>query len=145
MAEIVGLEQVIGRVRELRERAANPAAPLKASADYMLASVDQNFAAGGRPERWEPHSEATRARLVGPQRLLERSGTLRSGFRPTLGPRGWSIGNEPARAYWPRQQFGYEGGGGRGQSRTPARPFLLYQPEDTGAVAATFADYFFRP
>ncbi len=143
MAEIVGLEKVIGRVRELRDRASKPQEPLRESARYMLDSVDRNFAAQGRPDRWQPHSDATRARLVGPQRILERSGRLRGGFRPSFRGRGWAIGNPAARRYWPRQNFGYEGGGGRGQSRTPARPFLFFQDEDPAEVARMFAEYFF--
>ena len=144
MAEIAGLDAVIGRVREVRERAASPQPPMRESADYMLASVDRNFAAQGRPERWEPHAETTRERLIGPQRLLERSGTMRGGFEPSFSASGWGIANAAARAYWPRQHFGFNGNGGRGHSRTPARPFLLFQTEDVPAVGRIFADYFFR-
>lgn len=145
MAEVVGLDALLARVRGLKEKAQRPDAALSESADYMLGSIDKNFAAAGRPQRWAPHAESTLRGVYGPQKLLDRSGKMRGGFRPKFTARGWGIGNDAAAAYWPRQNFGYEGGGGgRGHSKTPARTFLLYQDEDIPAVGNIFADFFFH-
>ena len=40
--------------------------------------------------------------------------------------------------YGPRQHFGYPGGSGRGRSKTPARPFLMFQDEDIRDIGEIF-------
>jgi phage virion morphogenesis protein len=139
---VQGLRELERRLVLMAKRARNRRAAMKESAELMVASVRQNFDAGGRPSRWKPHAASTRRRLVGPQRVLVRKGRLRDSFRPK------ATNDEAAAAsnviYGPRHHFGYPGGRGRGRSRTPARPVAMLQASDVAAIGGRiFARHIF--
>jgi phage gpG-like protein len=43
-----------------------------------------------------------------------------------------------------RQHFGYPGGTGRGRSKTPARPYMMFQNEDQDAIGTIFSRHYSR-
>ncbi len=131
MSEVIGLENVIGRVVRMRDRARDPRPALGESAELTGESIRRNFEVGGRP-RWKPHAESTRRSTSGPSRLLIREANLMNSFKPFVTRR--SAGQRSRTVYGPRQNYGYPGGPGRGHSRTPARPFALFQPEDSRRI-----------
>lgn len=134
-----GIEDVIGDVVRMRNRARRPRPAIKESAGIFGKSIRRNFEVGGRP-RWKSHAESTRRSTYGPARLLIRSTRLMNSFKPFI--TAMSGGQRSSgTAYGPRQNFGYEGGPGPGHSPTPARTFALIQPEDATASARVFLDH----
>jgi len=95
----------------------------------MLSSVAENFAAQGRPEKWSPLSLST-VRGKGQAVMLYETGFLMS----SIGYAAFSDRLEvTARA--PYAAFQQEGGhAGNNGAATPARPFLLFQHDDVGAI-----------
>jgi phage virion morphogenesis protein len=139
---ITGLERVIRRIGELATDTRQVERPLKAAGAYMLGSIERNFRAQGRPQKWQKLAAATLQRRRtgrgrgGAQILIDTARLKNSmSFRLVSAP-GVEIGTNVI--YGPRQHFGYPGGAGRGHSKTPARPFLMFQDEDYDALAAIF-------
>lgn len=131
--DLLGLD-----IRSMRE-------PLKRSIQQVIApSIGKNFRSGGRPEKWKPlaqDTELTRKREARPEGPpLIKSGALMriaqqlniwtitpdSAYVDNLTPAGW---------YGALQQRGFTGGYG---IKTPARPFLLIQPEDVDEIDIVF-------
>ncbi len=138
-----GLEPLLRRLVRMAAQARNRRQPLREAAQEMAQSIRENFDAGGRPAKWQAHALSTRRRVIGPRRVLIRSGKLRNSFKP-------QATNDEATAtsnvvYGPRQHFGYPGGKGRGRSRTPARPFAMLQDEDVDSIGRRiFARHLFE-
>lgn len=128
---VQGMRPLLRHLERVRKRARDRKRAMRKAADLMVESVQRNFDEGGRP-RWQAHAESTRRRLVGPQRVLYRSGALRGSFKPTATNDEASA--DSSTAYGARHHFGYPGGPGRGHSRTPARPFALLQDEDAPTI-----------
>lgn len=131
MTRVAGLERLKRDLVRLAARARHRRAAMRDAAGVMVASIRRSFDEGGRP-RWKAHALSTRRRLVGPQRVLIRSGALRGSFRPRATNSEASA--DSTTVYGARQHFGYPGGPGRGHSRTPARPFALLQSEDAATL-----------
>jgi phage gpG-like protein len=104
----------------------------------MLASIRKNFAVGGRP-KWTPLAASTRRRKKGGGILIGESKKLSGGFKPVK--KGNSVSVENDVIYGPRQNFGYKGGTGRGHSKTPARRFVMFQPEDIDDIGKIFRQH----
>jgi phage virion morphogenesis protein len=139
---IQGIEKIFRRVKTLADNAKNPAKPLKVASVYMLGSIQKNFRAQGRPEKWTKLATSTKARRRkgrgrGQSQILIDRGILKNSFSHRLVQDGAEIGTNAVQAK--RQHFGYEGGKGRGRSKTPARPFLMYQEEDVRNIAEIFS------
>ena len=139
---IQGLDRLIRRVREMATDARHVERPLRAVGAHMISSVEKNFRAQGRPTKWPGLAESTRQRRRkgrgrgGPQILIDTARLKNSiSYRLVTSP-GVEIGTNVV--YAPRQHFGYPGGKGRGRSKTPARPFLMFQPEDYREVEEIF-------
>jgi phage virion morphogenesis protein len=137
-----GLEQVIRRVEKLATDTRQVEKPLKSAGAYMLGSIEKNFRAQGRPEKWKLLSPKTlkrrrKGRGAGKSQILIDTARLKNSmsFRLVSEP-GVEIGTNAV--YGPRQHFGYEGGTGRGRSKTPARPFLMFQDEDFTELTEIF-------
>lgn len=154
MAEIEGLDALLKRIGEIALDTRRVERPLAAIGALMLGSVEKNFQQQGRPEKWSPLSPRTLAARRGLKR--DSSGRLRDrkgryagqnkgarilidtarlknsmGYRVHLALPDSSVEVGTNVIYAPRHHFGYEGGEGRGRSKTTARPFLLVQDEDT--------------
>jgi phage virion morphogenesis protein len=151
MAEgIEGLEQLLKRLGELALDTRRVEKPLKAAGAYMLGSVEKNFQQQGRPKRWDPLSPRTLAgrrrgrRKKGGPKILIDTARLKNSMSVKLveGP-GALVGTNVK--YARRQHSGYDSEKkGRGHSRTPARPFLVFQDEDHDAIGRIFARHITR-
>ncbi|HEX8708028.1 MAG TPA: hypothetical protein VF723_07295, partial [Pyrinomonadaceae bacterium] len=124
--EVEGLRELIARIELLRRRSSNLKAPLSDSAEHMLGSLDQNFAAGGRPP-WKQLADSTRAHKSGG--LLDESGDMRGANQPVFSGDGWEIVNTDWKA-----PFHLRGTQRNGEEHIPARNWMLYQPEDIEAI-----------
>jgi phage gpG-like protein len=141
MSEVRGFSSAIGDIARMRDRASDPRAALAEAAEIIGESIHRDFEVGGRPA-WKPHAESTRRRTYGPSRLLMRKGTMENSFKPFVTRR--TAGQRSSLVYGPRQNFGYEGGPGRGHSPTPARTFALLQPEDAERIGGVMLGHVVR-
>lgn len=139
---ILGIDKLFRRIGQLRANAKQTAKPLRAASVYMLGSIERNFKAQGRPAKWQAISSATvarrrRGRGKGSAQILIDTGRLKNSMTHKISGNGAEIGTNVV--YAARQHFGYGGGAGRGRSKTPARPFLMFQDEDVAAIERIFA------
>jgi phage virion morphogenesis protein len=147
MAEIEGLTAALRRLQELALDTRKVERPLEAIGVYMLGSVEKNFQQQGRPDRWSPLNPRTIAGRRkgkgkgGPKILIDRARLKNSmNHKVHIGSPSSNVEVGTNVIYGPRHHFGYEGAGkkGRGQSNTPARPFLLIQEEDSQKIEDIF-------
>lgn len=145
MSAIQGIEQVLNRFLIIESSLENLEPAMRASGVYMLGSIERNFKAQGRPAKWQALAPSTlRGRRKGKGKggpqilvndgLLKGSVTTPDAMQVSSG--SMSIGTNKVQAA--RMHFGYPGGEGRGRSKTPARPFLLFQTEDADAIENIF-------
>ena len=137
-----GLDKVLNRTARLRRDIKQVEKPMKAAGTYMIGSIVRNFNAGGRPNKWAKLAESTvRGRRKGKGRggikILVDKGQLRNSNSMRLRSDGVEVGTNMVQAK--RQHFGYPGGTGRGHAKTPARPFMLFQDEDSDAIGQIFS------
>jgi len=111
-----GLDGLSARLGDMTEVMAS-------AASVMWASVEANFADGGRPEAWATLDEKTVERK-GHAIPLYETGRLRYDIDGSHGPLHATL-----TAHTP-----YAGLHQYGTSYTPARPFMLIQPEDTAFI-----------
>lgn len=152
MADIEGLNRLFKRLDELALDTRRVERPLKAAGAVVITSVEKTFQAQGRPEKWTPLSPRTL------QRRRKGSGKSRRGARILIdtarlknsismrlveGP-AVEVGTNVI--YARRQHFGYDPAGrkGRGQTKTPARPFLVVQNEDVDKIGNIFRRHIAR-
>lgn len=123
-------------------RIVNDSTALERAGVYMHGSINRNFIAQGRPNRWRPLAPSTVARRRrgrgrgGPQILLDR-GILRASIT-SRNRRGsiWRLRSNMLELgtnieYASIQQHGSP------RRRIPSRPFVLFQePEDGDAILA---------
>ena len=144
-AKLIGIEKVLNHYTRLAAETDNLAVPLRAAGVYMLGSIEKNFKAQGRPGHWPALAPSTLARRrrgtgKGGAKILVDSGRLKNSV---TGPSAIATSGSTMRIgtnviYGPRQHFGYPGGAGRGRAKTPARPFLMFQTEDSDAIIKIF-------
>jgi|CXWL01.1.fsa_nt_gi phage virion morphogenesis protein len=144
MAEsIQGLERLFRRVQRLHDRTSRDIErPIKAGAVYMLGSIERNFKAEGRPKRWTALAESTvRQRRKGKGRggpkILTNFGVLKGSMSRRIRRTEAEVGTNAVQAK--RQHYGYPKKAGRGHSKTPARPFVMFQNEDFDAIGMIFS------
>lgn len=138
---IQGLGRLLARLAKLKTDTQNVERPLKAAGVYMLGSIEKNFKAQGRPAKWEGLKPSTlkrrrRGRGRGSARILIDTAGMKNAVAFRVHTEGLEIGLNKVQAR--RQHFGFPGGPGRGHSRTPARPFLMFQDEDITEVGNIF-------
>jgi len=129
-------------LKDLQERLLNLRPALEEIKVYMLSSIEQNFAEGGRPRRWPPLSEKTivqrRKKGKWPGQILVQSGHLLGSIEGTVRDDSVIIGtNKPYAAI---HQFGGKAGRGHKVS-IPARPYLVFQDEDIEEIKQILLDY----
>ena len=140
-AELKGVEQLFNRILIIETAAKDLEPAFKASGVYMLGSIERNFQEQGRPKKWQALAPATLAKRRrgegqgGAQILIDR-GDLKNSNSTRLSGNSLEVGTNKDQAA--RLHFGYPGGKGRGHSKTPARPFLLFQDEDVDAIETIF-------
>lgn len=146
---VVGIEEVLNRFARLEAAVNNMEKPLKASGVYMLGSIERNFQAQGRPQKWQglaPSTLAQRrrgkgkggAKILIDEGLLKAAATTQDAMNTTSNTMNIGVN----KIQGPRMHFGYPGGEGRGHSETPARPFLMFQEEDKDAILTLFNRHF---
>lgn len=135
------LDQVIRRVGKLATDVRHVERPLDQAAEYAVGSIKRTILVGGRPKKFAPHAPSTlRSRRKGKGRggakvLIDR-GRLLGSFDKKVTTDGARIGTNVV--YAARHHYGYPGGPGRGHAKTPARPFMLLQPEDIEKIGKLF-------
>lgn len=157
--KIQGLEELIARLQEIVGDVKHIRRPLLSAGVYMLGSIERNFQGQGRPTKWKPLSERTLASRRGARKARKKAGAATGrGSRilidmarlknsmATKVVDDQSVETGTNVVYGPRHQFGYIPGGkkGRGQVKTPARPFLMFQPEDVDAIGRIFQRHIAR-
>lgn len=109
---------------------------LKKAGVYMEGSIGNNFRAGGRP-KWVALSPATiRQRRKRSNRPLQDTGTLKASVTSAMDIRKMTATTYEfgtAKFYAPFHQFG--------TSDIPARPFLLFQPQDEVVIRKIFEEH----
>jgi phage gpG-like protein len=141
---IEGLDRLMRRVSRLESRISGEIEkPFKASGTYMIGSIQRNFTSSGRPKKWEGLADSTiRQRRRGSGRggvkPLIDTARLKNSMDKRIRTTELEIGTRMVQAK--RQHFGYPKGEGRGHSKTPARPFMMFQdPEDYDAIGRIFS------
>jgi len=138
---VIGLTKLFNRLVRMKRKSSDMTPALKAAGVYMLGSIEKNFRAQGRPTKWTGLSKATLARRRrgrgkgSPQILIDKA-RLKNSMTTRETSDTLQIGTNVV--YAARHHFGYPGGTGRGRSKTPARPFLMFQKEDAKAIEKIF-------
>ena len=139
-----GIEKVFNRTERLQERIDDSRPAFEEAGEYFKGSIDRNFEASGRPRRWQKLAASTlagrRRRGNSSERPLEDTGKMRAGIQAIVKSDSLEAGSDAVQAR--RQQHGWPGGKGRGNSRTPARPFVMIQTEDQDAVTELFSRHY---
>jgi phage gpG-like protein len=142
-----GIGRLIHRVGEIATDVTHVERALNAAGEYMIGSVKQTFAAQGRPKKWTPLAPSTlRSRRHGKGRggskILIDTAKMMNAVSKQVSTAGVAVGLNADQAR--RQHSGYPGGPGRGHSHTPARPFLVIQPEDVVKIGSIFERHIAR-
>lgn len=94
--------------------------------DYHKRSIQRNFTAEGRPDKWAPlQAKTIQERIAlgyGAGPILVRSGAMKRGWKFEIGPRSYRVTNR--RHYWLYHQEGAP------NANIPARPMLVVLPQD---------------
>ena len=129
--------------------------------EMAITEVHGNFDEQGRPHRWAKLADTTlfakiggsrgytkkgalRAkskRVLAKNKILTDTATLRRSISRSLGPDFVDIGTNVV--YAARHNFGYEGGTGRGRSRTPQREFMVFSEGMIERAHKVLGDYVF--
>lgn len=150
---------VLARLQGMEERGGDLSGVFRNFGGYMKDSIEKNFAAGGRPGKWQPLAASTLGSFLGSRKSfrtkkggvskkgaaalsgrlpLTDKARLRRSISYTAGSREISIGTSVI--YAAIHQFG--GKAGRGRKVTiPARPYLLFQDEDITYLEMTLVNY----
>lgn len=110
-------------------------APLRDSAIYMKNSIQQNFDAQGRPEKWQPLSPkyaAWKQKKGYSPDILILTGALRRSINISATAREARVFT--GMKYGPIHQVG--------GSQIPARPFMVVQDEDISNIEDIFQRYY---
>lgn len=148
MAEgIEGLDRLLKRIGQMATDTKHVERPLNAAGEYLVGSVKQNFRAGGRPKKWTPLAPSTlrrrrRGKGRGGAKILIDTAKMMNAVDKRVSTAGVSVGLNAVQAR--RQHSGYPGGPGPGHAHTPARPFLLIQPEDVVKIGSIFERHIAR-
>jgi len=126
-----GIRTILER---LQGRMGNLTPAMRTIGETVRTSVERNFAAQGRPEKWSPSQRVLR---TGGQ-TLSLSGRLRRSFSVKATGKEAVVGTNVI--YAAIHQMG--GKAGRGHRATiPARPFLTVQDEDWREIERQLAEY----
>lgn len=118
----------------LQGRMGNLTPVMRSIGETIRTSVERNFTAQGRPERWRP---SQRVLHTGGQ-TLSLTGRLRRSFSVKATGSRAVVGTNVV--YAAIHQIGGRAGRG-GRAKIPARPFLMVQDEDWTEIERQLADY----
>jgi phage gpG-like protein len=154
-----GFEQVARRVGQLITDVRHVERPLNEAGEYLVGSVRRNFLEQGRPTKWTSLAKSTiasrlrdskgksrgsrgRHRSAGGMKILLDTTDMMKAVDKSVTTDGVRVGLNKVQAA--RQHFGFPGGTGRGHAKTPARPFLMMQPEDQVKIGNIFIRHIAR-
>jgi len=166
MAEdIHGLRLLLDRIGQMEQDVRHADRVLRVAGELVVTSVHKNFQQEGRPKKWTPLRPATiaarrRGKGRGGVKILQENIHLLGGIHKEVVAGGVKIATSPL-PYARRQHFGYvgsmkmgwdrragrptkSGGPGRGHAFTPARPYLMIQPEDITDIGNVFRRHIAR-
>lgn len=166
-AKIRGLDKLNAAVRLMVAKAENAEPLMKAIGIMQIRSIQKNFDAGGRPERWKMSLRAQYGGKEGSKKgkTLIDKGILKNSITSEPSAKGLKIGpSGPAAVYAAAQHFGYnfpDRYPKRAKAlrffnfrtgkvifakkvrgfRLPARPFLVFQKEDIDRAKRATLDW----
>lgn len=118
----------------LQRRTGDVTPVMRTIGEIVRSSVERNFAAQGRPRKWQPSQRVIRSG----GETLSLSGRLRRSFSVRADGRRAIVGTNVK--YAAIHQMG--GRAGRGHKAViPARPFLMVQDEDWTEIRNAIANY----
>ena len=146
--DIQGLRLLLDRIQQLEQDVRSADRALNVAGEIVVTSIHKTFQVEGRPEHWTPLAPATLARRRkgkgrGGSKILQDTKRMLGGVHKEVISEGVKIATSPL-AYAARQNFGYPGGTGPGRSKTPARPYLVVQPEDWIDIRKVFERHIAR-
>jgi phage virion morphogenesis protein len=133
-------DQIADELQVIAARCGNLLPAMQIIGQTVLASVQKNFLAGGRPNGWQALSPVTLAMKKGGSILITKGmgGGLLGSIHASPAADHVLVGTD--KVYAAIHQFG--GQAGRGQKVTiPARPFLMVQDEDWPEMKDQLSDY----
>jgi len=141
---ISGDEKVKALLKKAGDKAKDLRIPLKRAGILMVGSIDKNFRAEGRPDKWTPLSDMTLAmrRKHGKgAKILQDTGRGKGSivYKP--------ISNTKAQVGTDVKYMGiHQTGGtvkmfGKRTVKIPKRTFLLFQDEDNKSIVKIFTEY----
>ncbi|MFZ5760948.1 MAG: phage virion morphogenesis protein [Thermodesulfobacteriota bacterium] len=123
----------------LRHRVNSLEPAMRLVGQAVCESIDDTFAAEGRPEAWEALADRTLASKKPGLRILEgETGRLREGIHVEEVGKNFVDVAPDALPYARIQQLGGEAGKG---ATIPARPYLVLQGSDAGRIEEIITDY----
>jgi phage virion morphogenesis protein len=132
--------QIREQLEKMQLRLGHLQPALKIIGDIVEDSVEENFAKGGRPQKWQRLAPATEAKKKGGSILVDQGyhGGLLGSIHSEVGHNSVMVGTD--KKYGAIHQFG--GKAGRNKKVTiPAREYLLVQDEDWVEILAELNDY----
>jgi len=131
-----GADKWLTRIQRFQLRTKDLSGVFGDFGEYMLASIDRNFAAGGRP-KWKPLTPAYARykRRFTSNGILIWSGKMRKGFGYRTTPRTMQITNSSKLFPWHQE--------GVPQNNLPARPMVILQPRDRGELSRLMREFIY--
>ncbi len=135
-------DQVAAELAAVADRCGSMEPAMQIIGETVVASVQQNFMAGGRPEGWQELSPVTKAQKKGGSILITEghAGGLLGSIHAEAAANSVQIGTD--KVYAAIHQFGGQAGRGR-KVTIPAREFLLIQDSDWPDIKEQLNDYIF--
>jgi len=139
MRVLIDDEKFAGMLAGMRHRFSSLEPAMRLVGQMVLESIDDTFAAEGRPSDWEALADRTLARKKPGLRILEgESGRLREGIHIEAVGKNYVDVAPDDLPYARIQHLGGEAGRG---ATIPARPYLVLQGGDAGRIEEIITDY----
>ena len=141
--EIENNEQIKALLKKAGDKGKDLRIPLKRAGILMVGSIDKNFRAEGRPDKWTPLSDMTLAmrRKHGKgAKILQDTGRGKGSMAyKVISNKQVEIGTDVG--YMATHQTGKTIRLGKRTIRIPQRKFLLFQSEDDKNIVKIFTEY----
>ena len=133
--EIENNEQIKALLKKAGDKGKDLRVPLKRAGILMVGSIDKNFRAEGRPDKWTPLSDMTlamRRKHGRGAKILQDTGHGKGSIvYKVISNQQVEIGTD----------VGYMATHQTGKGRIPQRKFLLFQDEDNKNIVKIFSEY----
>ena len=133
--EIENNEQIKALLKKAGDKGKDLRIPLKRAGILMVGSIDKNFRAEGRPDKWTPLSDMTlamRRKHGRGAKILQDTGRGKGSMAyKVISNKQVEIGTDVQ--YMAAHQTG--------KGRIPQRKFLLFQDQDNANIVKIFVEY----